>query len=60
MVKMFGMSDSIGMLNYGDNSEQPFLGYAIASGRDYSEETAYKIDALKSRRIVDVAYQETQ
>jgi len=59
MVKMFGMSDSIGMLNYGDNSEQPFLGYAIASGRDYSEETAYKIDT-EIKRIVDVAYQETR
>ena len=35
MVKMFGMSDSVGtMVNYGDDSEQPFLGYAIASGRD--------------------------
>jgi len=59
MVKMFGMSDSIGMLNYGDDSEQPFLGYAIASGRDYSEETASKIDA-EIKRIVDVAYQETR
>ena len=59
MVKMFGMSDSIGMLNYGDDSEQPFLGYAIASGRDYSDETASKIDT-EIKRIVDVAYQETR
>lgn len=59
MVKMFGMSDSIGMLNYGDDSQQPFLGYAIASGRDYSDETASKIDT-EIKRIVDVAYQETR
>lgn len=59
MVKMFGMSDSIGMLNYGDDSEQPFLGYSIASGRDYSDETASKIDA-EIKRIVDDAYQETR
>jgi cell division protease FtsH len=59
MVKMFGMSESIGMLNYGDDSEQPFLGYSIASGRDYSDETASKIDA-EIKRIIDVAYQETR
>ena len=59
MVKMFGMSDSVGMVNYGDDTEQPFLGYAIASGRDYSDETASKLDA-EIKRIIDVAYQETR
>ncbi len=59
MVKMFGMSDSVGMVNYGDDSEQPFLGYAIASGRDYSDDTASKLDA-EIKRIIDVAYQETR
>ena len=59
MVKMFGMSDSVGMVNYGDDSEQPFLGYAIASGRDYSDDTAAKLDA-EIKRIIDVAYQETR
>ena len=59
MVKMFGMSDSVGMVNYGDDSEQPFLGYAIASGRDYSDDTAAKLDA-EIKRIIDGAYQETR
>ena len=59
MVKMFGMSDSVGMVNYGDDTEQPFLGYAIASGRDYSDDTASKLDA-EIKRIIDVAYQETR
>ena len=59
MVKMFGMSDSVGMVNYGDDSDQPFLGYAIASGRDYSDDTAAKLDA-EIKRIIDVAYQETR
>lgn len=59
MVKMFGMSDSVGMVNYGDDSEQPFLGYSIASGRDYSDDTASKLDA-EIKRIIDVAYQETR
>ena len=59
MVKMFGMSDSVGMVNYGDDSEQPFLGYSIANGRDYSDDTASKLDA-EIKRIIDVAYQETR
>ena len=59
MVKMFGMSDSVGMVNYGDDSDQPFLGYSIASGRDYSDDTASKLDA-EIKRIIDVAYQETR
>ena len=58
MVKMFGMSDSVGMVNYGDDGEQPFLGYSIASGRDYSDDTASKLDS-EIKRIIDVAYQET-
>ena len=58
MVKMFGMSDSVGMVNYGDDTDQPFLGYAIASGRDYSDDTAAKLDA-EIKRIIDVAYAET-
>lgn len=58
MVKAFGMSDSIGMLNYGDDSQQPFVGYTMGSSRDYSDETASKIDT-EIKRIVDVAYQET-
>ncbi len=59
MVKMFGMSDSVGMVNYGDDTDQPFLGYSIASGRDYSDDTAAKLDA-EIKRIIDVAYEETR
>ena len=59
MVKMFGMSDSVGMVNYGDDGDQPFLGYSIASGRDYSDDTAAKLDA-EIKRIIDQAYQETR
>lgn len=58
MVAQFGMSDAIGPLNFGDNSQQPFLGYTISQGRDYSEETAAKIDK-EVRRIVDHSYEKT-
>jgi len=58
MVSEFGMSKNIGPLNFGDNERQPFLGYSLAQGRQYSEETAARIDA-EVRRIVDEAYQQT-
>jgi cell division protease FtsH len=58
MVSEFGMSDNIGPLNFGDNERQPFLGYSISQGRQYSEETAAQIDA-EVRRIVEKAHRET-
>jgi cell division protease FtsH len=56
MVSQFGMSDAIGPLNFGDNDRQPFLGYSLSQGRNYSEETAAKIDA-EVRRIVEDCYE---
>ncbi len=58
MVSEFGMSESIGPLNFGDNERQPFLGYTMTQGRQYSEETASRIDA-EVRRIVEDAHQKT-
>ncbi len=58
MVAEFGMSDALGPLNFGDHDRQPFLGYSLSQGRNYSEETASQIDA-EVRRIVDSAYEET-
>jgi cell division protease FtsH len=56
MVAEFGMSDAIGPLNFGDNDRQPFLGYSLSQGRDYSEETAARIDT-EVRRLVEEAHQ---
>jgi cell division protease FtsH len=58
MVAQFGMSDAIGQLNFGDNQAQPFLGYSLSHNREYSEETASKIDK-EVRRIVDELYDRT-
>jgi cell division protease FtsH len=58
MVAEFGMSESIGPLNFGDNERQPFLGYSLSQGRNYSEETAARIDE-EVRRIVDDTYKKT-
>lgn len=43
MVRTWGMSD-LGPLNYSKGEEHVFLGREIAQHRDYSEETAQKID----------------
>ncbi len=58
MVAQFGMSETIGQLNFGDNDRQPFLGYSISQGRNYSEETAAQIDQ-EVRRLVENAYDQT-
>ncbi len=44
MVRSWGMSDLLGPLSYAKNEEQIFLGREISQHRDYSEETARKID----------------
>lgn len=44
MVRSWGMSDALGPLSYAKNEEHIFLGREIAQHRDYSEETARKID----------------
>ena len=44
MVCAWGMSDELGPLSYSQDKEQIFLGREIAQHRNYSEETARKID----------------
>jgi len=44
MVRSWGMSEELGPLSYGRGEEQIFLGREISHPRDYSEETARKID----------------
>jgi cell division protease FtsH len=56
MVTVFGMSDLMGPIAFGQKEEHIFLGREIAQHRDYSEQTAIQIDG-EVRRIVDDAYQ---
>lgn len=44
MVCEWGMSEALGPLAYGKKEEQIFLGREISQHRDFSEETARKID----------------
>jgi cell division protease FtsH len=55
MVTVYGMSESLGPIAFGQKEEAIFLGREIAQHRDYSEQTAIKIDE-EVRRIVDEAY----
>ncbi len=55
MVTVYGMSDSMGPIAFGQKEEAIFLGREIAQHRDYSEKTAIRIDE-EVQRIVDEAY----
>jgi len=54
MVCEWGMSD-LGPLTFGKKEEQIFLGREIAQHRDYSEDTAIKIDQ-EVRKLVNSGY----
>ena len=56
MVCMWGMSEKLGPLSFGDNQEQVFLGKELIHNKDYGEETAKLIDA-EVRRFVEEAYE---
>lgn len=58
MVCEYGMSD-LGPLTFGKKEEQIFLGREISQHRDYSEDTAIKID-LEVRRIIDEQYKRAE
>ena len=53
MVCEWGMSDKMGMVEYGQHED--FLGREMHKSRDYSEQTAQEIDR-EVRRIVDEGY----
>jgi len=55
MVCEFGMSD-LGPLAFGKNQQEIFLGRDLATHRDFSEDTAIKID-LEVKRFVMSGYQ---
>ncbi len=55
MVTKFGMSEELGLIAYGNDEEEVFIGRDLAHGRSYAEETASKIDN-EVRRIVDECY----
>ena len=55
MVTEWGMSEKLGMIAYGENSQEVFLGHSVTQSKNLSEETARQIDG-EIRRIIDEAY----
>jgi len=55
MVCQYGMSDKIGMVQYGSDDEYVFLGREMARTKVYSESTAREIDE-EIKRIIDEGY----
>jgi cell division protease FtsH len=58
MICEYGMSETLGPLSFGKKEEEIFLGREIAQHRDYSEETARKIDQ-EVNNLVTQNYQKT-
>ncbi|KAB2661454.1 MAG: ATP-dependent zinc metalloprotease FtsH [Verrucomicrobia bacterium] len=55
MVCHWGMSEKLGMIQYGENNEYVFLGREMTRGKDYSEKIAEDIDA-EVKKIIDEQY----
>lgn len=52
MVMKYGMSDKIGLIAYGDDEDEVFIGRDLAHTRGYSEEVAKDIDG-EIHRIIE-------
>jgi cell division protease FtsH len=59
MVCEWGMSPQLGPMSYGKKEEQIFLGREIATHKDYSDETAKRIDA-EITAIISSGYEKTK
>ena len=60
MVTKFGMSEELGLINYGSDNEEVFVGRDFGNtSRGYGEEVASKIDR-EVKRIIDDCYKEAK
>jgi len=59
MVTRWGYSDKLGLVSYGDNQEEVFLGHSVSRTQNVSEETANIIDA-EVKRLVQNGYEEAK
>jgi cell division protease FtsH len=58
MITKYGMSEKLGNLIYGNESDEVFIGRDFAQARNYSEEVAAIIDR-EIKAIIDTAYDRT-
>lgn len=59
MVSRFGMSDSIGVVNYDDDEDEVFIGRDLAHTRSHSEVIAGAIDT-EVKAIIDSCYKKAK
>src|SRR5690606_2296385 len=57
MVTKWGFSDALGVVSYGENQDEVFLGHSVSRTQSISEETAKVIDA-EVKRLVQGGYDE--
>ena len=59
MVVKYGMSSLLGPINYGNDNQEVFIGRDMGHVKNYSDDTAMKIDE-EIHRIIDEAYRKTE
>lgn len=59
MVTQYGMSDKVGMIDYGSDEDEVFIGRDLAHTRSYGEGVASVIDN-EVKRIIDECYQKAK
>jgi len=59
MITKYGMSDKVGLIHYGDDDDEVFIGRDLAHTRSYAENTATVIDS-EIKRIVDECYEKAK
>ena len=57
MVTRWGFSEELGVVAYGENQEEVFLGHSVARTQNVSADTAMKIDS-EIKRLVQSGYEE--
>jgi cell division protease FtsH len=59
MVTRWGFSEELGVVAYGDNQDEVFLGHSVARTQNVSEDTARKIDS-EVKRLVEAGWTEAK
>ena len=59
MVTQYGMSDRLGLIQYGSDEEEVFIGRDLAHTRTFSEDVAKQIDE-EVKRIVDESHEKAR